>query len=283
MHKSLRAAVPIAVVVGLVAASPAAAEKAAPKAKAAGDPVVELTYPSIVQVRVNRTERALERATKKIENGKPEAEVAATMKVVRRQLASAWRGAKYVIRTAPPPVPEEDADAARVKAHKSGAAPAGPTYASPADTGFLVLGLQHQVATETVQLIDGSHGTGLDALSTTLYSALNRRDAALQDILTLAPPVPCDPEDEDCAVPPADEARVRARSAGDPPVQTTFADVMPNLPPQLDDESQAIQGTLTDATDLTAGGRRLLSLALPQITAAKNIVNTNWPPIPQED
>ena len=231
---------------------------------------------------MNSTEKALERATKKIENGKP-VEAATTMKVVRRQLGSAWRGTKYVIRTTPPPPPEEDAEAASVKARTSGDGPVGPTYASPADTAFLVLSLQHEVAAETVQLIDGSHGTGLNALSTTLYFALDRRDQAIQDILTLAPPVPCDPEDEDCAVPGAEEARVRARASGDAPVVTTFADVMPNLPPQLDDETQAIQGTLSDATDLTAGGRNLLNLALPQIAATKTVVNTNWPPIPQED
>jgi hypothetical protein len=283
MRSPLKIAIPIAVAVGLIAASPAAAEKPSAKAKAAGTDAVELTYPSIVQVRVNRTEKALERATKKIENGKPDAEVASTMKVVRRQLGAAWRGARYVIRTTPPPPPEEDADLARVRAHKSGDAPVGPTLASPADTGVLVLGLQHEVATETVQLIDGAHGTGLAALSTTLYYALDSRDRAIQDILTLAPPVPCDPEDEDCEVPGADDARVRARSAGDAPVVTTFADVMPNIPPQLDDETQAIQGTLSDATDLTAGGTRLLNLALPQIAATKTVVNTNWPPIPAED
>jgi hypothetical protein len=284
MRSPLKAAIPIAVAVGLVAASPAAADTPSAKAiaKAAGGDAVELTYPSIVQVRVNRTENALERATKKIENGKP-VEAANTMKVVRRQLGAAWRGAKYVIRTTPPPPPEEDADAASVKARTSGDGPVGPTLASPADTAFLVLSLQHEVAAETVQLIDGSHGTGLNALSTTLYFALDRRDQAIQDILTLAPPVPCDPEDEDCEVPGADEARVRARASGDAPVVTTFADVMPNVPPQLDDETQAIQGTLSDATDLTAGGRNLLNLALPQIAATKTVVNTNWPPIPQED
>jgi hypothetical protein len=279
MRSPFKAAIPVAVAVGLVAASPAAADaKPSPKAKAAGDPVVELTYPSIVQVRVSRTENALERATRKIENGKPEAEIARTLKVVRRQLAAAWRGARYVIRTTPPPVAEE----ARVRARASGDPPTGPTYAAPPETAFRVLTLQHDVATSVVQLIDGSHGTGLNALSTTLYLALDRRDQAIQDILTLAPPVPCDPEDEDCAAPPANEARVRARASGDP-VAATFDIVMPNVAPQIDDETQAIQGTLIDATDLTAGGRRLLSLALPQIAATKTVVNTNWPPIPQED
>jgi hypothetical protein len=284
MRSPLKAAIPLAVAVGLVAASPAAAEKPTPKAKAAGDPVVELTYPSIVRARVARTERALERATKKIENGKS-VEAATTFKVVRRQLAAAWRGAKYVIRTTPPPPAEE----ARVRARAAGDPPTGPVYAAPADTAFRVLTLQHDVAAEIAQLIDGSHGTGLDALSTTLYLSLDRRDAALRDILTLAPPAPC-PDPEDCEVeepeepeePGADAAGVRAHAAGDP-VASTFETVMPNVAPQIDDEIQTYQGLLSDATDLTAGGRRLLQAANNQAAATKTVVNTNWPPIPQED
>ena len=106
--RSLRAIVPLAVAASLVAVSPAAADAKAPakaKAKAAGSDVVQVIYPSLVQVRIGRTERALERATRKVENNKV-AEAATTLKVVRRQLAAAWRGTKYVIRTAPPPVPE---------------------------------------------------------------------------------------------------------------------------------------------------------------------------------
>jgi len=124
--RSIRAALPLALAVSLVAVSPAAADAKAPsKAQASGGDVVDLTYPSIVQARVDRTERALERATKKIENGKP-ADAATTLKVVRRQMAAAWRGPKYVIRTAPPAPPADDA---RVNARKSGDAPAAQCQA----------------------------------------------------------------------------------------------------------------------------------------------------------
>jgi hypothetical protein len=285
MRSAIRAAVPLAVAVGLVAAGPAAADAKSPaKAHASGGDVVELTYPTIVQSRVTRTRRALNRATDRIEDGQPVL-AAASLKVVRRQLGAAWRGAKYVIRTTPPP-PAEEASVRR-RARASGDPATGPTYAAPADTGFKVLSLQHRVAGEMVQLIDGAHGTGLNALSTTLYFALNRRDQAIQDILTLAPPAPADDEEapdepEDPADPGADAARVVARAAGDP-VVTTFDTVMPNVVPQLDDETQAIVGTETDATDLTAGGRRLLNAAEAQIARTKTVVNTNWPPIPAED
>ncbi len=270
--RSIRAALPLAVAVSLVAVSPAAADAKAPaKAKASGTDVVELTYPSIVQARVGRTERALERATKKIENGKP-ADAATTLKVVRRQMAAAWRGAKYVIRTAPP-APPEDAEDARVNARKSGDPATGPTYAGPADTAFRVLTLQHDVASGVVSLIDGSSGTGLDALSTTLNLVNDRRDQALAYILSVAPPVP--PED-------AEDARARKSQDEDagPP---TFDVVMPNLGPQLVDELQAIDGTMADATDLTAGGRRLLTAADNQVTKTNAFVTTNWPLVPAED
>jgi len=269
--RSIKAALPLALAVGLIAAAPAAADaKAPPKAHASGGDVVDLVYPSIVQVRIGRTERALERATERIENGQPVADSASTLKVVRRQLAAAWRGAKYVIRTTPPPPAEE----ASVRARQAGDPPAGPTYATPPDTAFRVLTLHHDVSSAMVQLIDGSHGTGLDALATTLNLANDRRDAALAYILTVAPPVPPDAED----------ARVRARTSQEEEDDVpTFDTVMPNLGPQLDDELQVIDGTATDATDLTAGGRRLLTAADAQVTRTKAVVTANWPLVPPED
>ena len=58
--RSLKAMVPLAVAASLVAVSPAAADaKASVKAKAAGTDAVQLIYPSLVQVRIGRTERAL--------------------------------------------------------------------------------------------------------------------------------------------------------------------------------------------------------------------------------
>jgi hypothetical protein len=266
MRSIHRAAVPLAIAAGLAAGSPAAADdRPAAKARASGSPTVELIYPSIVSKRIARTQRALERATERYEEGSP-LDAVRTFKVVRRQMAAAWRGARYVIRTAPPPVDPEDLARVRVRARASGD-PVGPTYATPPDTGFAVLTLQHDVVTEVVQLIDGSHGTGLDALSRTLFLALDRRDQAIQDIRTLAPPVP--PED-------------LARASQDDEL-VTFDTVMPNTIAQFDDELQAITGTSLDATDLTAGGRRLLSLASAQITRTRATVNSIWPPIPPED
>ena len=80
----------------------------------------------------------------------------------------------------------------------------------------------------------------------------------------LAPPAP---RSEDIA-------RVRARKSQEEDEVVTFDTVMPNTIAQFDDELQTIAGTLTDATDLTAGGRRLLNRAADQVTATKARVNT---------
>jgi hypothetical protein len=268
--RSIRAVVPLALALGVVATAPGAAVAKAPaKAKASGSDVVDLTYPSLVRVRIARAERALERATRKVEHAKP-AEAAVTLKVVRRQLAASWRGAKYVVRTAPPPPVEEDAW--RPPARKSGDAPTGPTYASAPETAVRVLELQHTVAAEVAQLIDGAHGTGLDALSRTLNFTNDRRESAMSYILSVAPP------------PPAEEDRVRARkSQEEDAAAPTFDILMPAVIPDLDDEIQGIEGLKSDATDLTAGGRRLLNAAEAQIERTKAFVNTHWPPVPPED
>src|SRR4051812_24056371 len=120
-------------------AAPARAD-GPPGAHASGGDVVPLIYPSLVETRVMRAERALRRATGHFEDGDAAAG-ATSLKVVRRQMSPAWRGARYVIRTAPPPADE---------ARASGDGPVGPVYASPAETAFAVLSLQHEVAAGVV-------------------------------------------------------------------------------------------------------------------------------------
>jgi hypothetical protein len=268
MRSPMRAAVPLAVAAGLIAAAPAAQAEPAPAARAAGGAVSEPTYPSAVRTRVGRTERALERAIKKIEAGKQD-EAAVTLKVVRRQLAASWRAARYIVRTAPPPAPPVDDKAVKGRARASGGAPAGLTFASPPETAVRVLTLQHDVAADVAQLVDGAHGSGLAPISTTLNLALDRRDAALRDILRLAPPAP---------PVPADKARASQEDA--PP---TFDTLMPGIVPQFDDEIQGIDVLKSDATDVTAGGLRLLNAAEAQLGRTKAFVTTTWPPAPVGD
>jgi len=77
-----------------------------------------------------------------------------------------------------------------------------------------------------VQLVDGSRGAALNALSRTLFLALDRRDRAIEDIRLLAPPAP---HSEDIA-------RVRARKSQEEDEVVTFETVIPNTIAQFDDE-----------------------------------------------
>jgi hypothetical protein len=269
MRFTSRVLAPLGLVAALAATAPATAgAEATPPAHAAGGDVVVLTYPSLVKTRVARARRALRRAVNQLEDGQP---ADAKLTIVRRQMAAAWRGAKYIIRTTPPPPPAEDR--AWPGAQASGDGPTGPTKAAPADTAFMAITLQHKVAAGMIQSADGSDDTSLVAISTTLQFALDQRDQAIRDIVAFAPPSP----------PADDRAAPTARTSGDGPVVATFETVMPNAIDQLDDELQAIDGIKSDAEDLTAGGRRLLTAATTQIARTRGVVNRTWPPIPEED
>ena len=62
--------------------------------------------PSLVQTRLTRIDKALERLTEDV-NDVDAVHAPKAGKVVRRQLAAAWRGARYYITHAPPPPAEE--------------------------------------------------------------------------------------------------------------------------------------------------------------------------------
>jgi hypothetical protein len=263
----------LTVAVAMASSGPATAGAQPPAAHASGGEAIVLTYPSLVKARVTATRRALKRAAVCLEDGRP-AQGAAALRLARRQMAAAWRGARYVMRTTPPPV----ADEARVPshAHASGGGPTGPTRAAPADTALLVLTLHHAVAASTIQLVDGATGSSLAALVTTLDSALAQRDTAIQDIRTLAPPSPL-----------AEEDRVRgkalAHASGGEPTVSSFATLMPDVVTHVDDEVQEIDGILSESPDLSATGRRGLRAAITRLSRTRATVNALWPPIPVED
>src|ERR1700759_3013630 len=93
--------VPAVLAAGLAAAAPASAAPHALAPVARGD--VPPPLPSLVQTRITRTENALDRLTNYVDDGDT-AGVTRTGKVIRRQLAAAWRGAVYYIENPPPPV-----------------------------------------------------------------------------------------------------------------------------------------------------------------------------------
>jgi hypothetical protein len=265
------APVALAAVIAVAIAVPAGASAGAPQpARSAGSDVVVLTYPSLVRSRVGATRRALKRATQQLEDGQV-ARAVGRLAVVRSKLSASWRGARYVIRTTPPPVADEAWIRPSVQA--SGDGPTGPALAGPADTALLVLTLQHDVTAEMVDQLDEAPTGGVAALGATLRFALAQRDRALRDIRALAPPAPAQ----------EDRAPRHARASGDGPVVATFETVMPQVIPQLDDELQAIDGLRSDATGLTPAARGYLGAAGTRIARTRATVKRLWPPIPAED
>lgn len=255
-----RKAVSALLAVGAVAALPAAAG-AAPvretakhhKAHAAGGDVAP-TLPSIVRVRIDRGTKALDRAADYVDRDMPDRAVASLLNA-RRNMYAAWRGAQYVIETAPPP-PAAEARV-HVRAHASGTAAVGTTYADPVTTAVAALGFQHTVATSAFGLLDGAKGTLRDSVSTTMFAALNRRDAAIAYIHSL--PVP-------------DPATL-------PEGAVTADMLMPGIVPDLDDELQQTAGLLKGGA-LTPGEKRVMSQAEFQVFQTEQTVNTYWPPLP---
>ncbi|HEY2602991.1 MAG TPA: hypothetical protein VGI67_15650 [Thermoleophilaceae bacterium] len=218
-----------------------------------------------MRVRVNRAEKALNNAGKYVDNEKPAKAVIALLHA-RQNMYAAWKGAVYVIQTAPPP-PADSAKVNHAKAHKSGGAPVGTVYADPVTTAVAVLGLQHDVATTGFGLADGAKGALLGAVNTTVFAALDRRDAAITFIQQLPPP-------------PAADAKVHAHKAGGA-VVADFATLMPGVAGDVADEIQQIQGVTQDgAVDPT--GKRILKDALVQDILTENTINTLWPPVPAD-
>jgi hypothetical protein len=275
---SPRVVLPLILAIGLIAASPASAKTAhshGHKVQASGGGATALTYPSIVNRRLVRGEKALDRASDYVDQDQPDKAIPSLLNA-RRNMYAAWRGAKYVIDHAPPPAPVE-AGSVRVRrgsVHKSGGA-VGPALATPPDTAFAVLGLQHDVATTAFGLIDGAKGTLLKAVNTTIFAALNRRDQAIAYIHQVAPPAP-----------PVEAGSLRAKrhdavhkSGG--AVAATFDTVMPGLVPQLDDELQQIEAQ-QDGGAVVPTGKKILNDAELQVTKTERTVNQFWPPLPAD-
>jgi len=261
-HKAVLAA---ALAVGLVTGLPAAANADhAPKAgaHAAGDAAPPV-LPSAVRVRIKRGENALDKAGEYVDKGQPDKAVN-SLRGARSNMYAAWRAAKYGIEHAPPPPAEEG----KITAHASADdAPVGTVYATPEETAVAVLGYQHDVVAGTMGLVDGAKGTLRDALSTTLFAAMDRRDSAIAYIHTIP-------------VPPAEEGKITAHASQDDEV-VGFDVLMPGVVVDLDDE-QAQAAEILAGGALTPGEKRIVRLANAQSVTTENNVNTFWPPVPAE-
>jgi|1186.fasta_scaffold09065_3 hypothetical protein len=269
------ALLPLALVAGLAGASPAAAatHHTASRHLKGGD--APPTIPSLVQTRITRTENALERLDRYVDNQNA-TKVTAVSKVIRRQTSAAWRGAVYYLRTAPPPVIADSLASVRGKRRTLHGGAIGPVVADQFTTAVAVFGLAHDVSAETIMLVDGAHGNTLTALNRTLFWTLDKRDAMVQTAETFEPPPAPDA---------AGAARTRPRLRplkGTAVAGGSFAPLMPAVTAGLDDEIQGAAGLLSDATNLGVRGPRILRNAESQILLTEHTINTLWPPVPAE-
>ena len=273
-----RALLPLAVAAGLAAAASPAAAADAPKAQASGGDVPPVV-PSLIQTRITRAENALERLTEKVDD-QDSAGVVRVSKVIRRQTAAAWRGAKYYLRTAPPPVAEDAALNARTRSFKQDD-PVGPVVADQFVSAVAVFGLVHDVASQSIELTDGAHGNTLVGLSKTLFWSLDKRDAMVQDAKAFEPVV--EPDAAAARKLKAITSSDGSRKLMDDPVGGSFAVLMPEITAGLADEMQHIEGLRADATDLTAKGKSILRQAMSQVLLTQHTINVIWPPAPVDD
>ena len=241
------------------------------RARAAGSDGPPPVLPSIVRTRIARGTKAIERAGDWVDQD-DNTKAVVSLRNARRNMYAAWRGAVDVVENAPPaPPPADDLGRVRVRvrvmAHKSA------TYVSPEETAVAVLNFQHDLATAAFGLLDGAKGQLRDAVSTTMFAALNRRDLAITYIHGRPVPPP----------PPPDLARASAKAhASDDDPAPTFATLMPGVVPDLDDELGQTKGLVRGGA-LTPGEKRIMGQARAQILEAKDLVTTWWPPLPADD
>ena len=257
------------------AAAPTAS--APPVAHAAGGDVAVTLLPAIVNTRLVRTQKLLESAAEYQDLGDG-ANAVKALAAARSNLAKTWSGAKFYIKNAPPPVAAEAGLKVPVKvpvkvkagAHASGGAIAGASpYADIYATTAAVLTLDHTVATTALGLMDTASATVLPALNSTVFAALNSRDAAVAYVHSLP-------------VPPATEAGIKLNAhASGAPVVAGWSTTMQPVLFDTDDELMQIDGLRASAA-ISASRTRLLDLAEAQITKTARNINRFWPPLPAE-
>jgi hypothetical protein len=273
MH-SLRGTLPLALAVGLVVAAPAAAAPG-PIARTAGSDAAPPVYPGLVNTRLVRTQKALDRAVDYADDGATDKAVSA-LYTARLQVKLAWRAGKYAIEHAPPAAPGDDllqrlrARAHRARTHRIVRVRVrASAVADPYTTGGGVLDMQHVVAQTAIGMIDTAHGRLRDNLSRTIFTALDQRDAAVAYIHSI-----------DVPPPPGDGLIARASGA---PVGGSWATVMPPVTEEVDDEINQIEGALALSSTLGVGIKRVLQDAEFQAVKTQRTINQYWPPVPGDD
>src|SRR3954447_27030906 len=262
-----------ALVIASIAALPAVAASSSPidgakiGARAAGGSAAPPKLPAIVGRRITRGEKALDRAADYADRDLPD-RAARSLTRAGSYMSAAWRGATYVIRNAPA-APRSSSSRAHRQARASGSGDSGAVYATAEETGVAVLGYEHDVASASLDLLDGAESALKDAVNNTLFAALNDRDQAIAYIHKR----PSQPASGSRLDP---KARLSGGGGGG-----TWDSLMPGIVPDLGDEIQQARG-LIGAGALAPDGQHVAAQAKAQILETKDNVNTWWPPLPPD-
>jgi hypothetical protein len=260
---SLRTMALIALGAALVVAAPAvgtsvsSSQGANPPAQIAGGDVAP-PLPSLVNTRLVRAQSALASATADFDQNQP-AQAVVPVGAAVSNVTKAWGAEKYIIKTTPPP-PAGDGIL------PDGGAVGVAAYAGPEDTGFAVLSAQHDIVVTSVGMVETTNAALQKSLLSSITSAQAATETAIRYIHSIAPP------------PPPADAGVQPDGGA---VGSTWAIVMPNLVPLLDDEIQEITGRKA-LNKFPAAVQTALTNAQAKAITAKNLVNQWWPPVPAD-
>jgi hypothetical protein len=284
---SRRTTLLLGLVASLAVALPAGADAKSPVAHSAGGDAPPLN-PSVVGVPLARADKAIDAAADAVDEGNGAGAVG-PLRASRRYMIRAYRGAKFLIAQTPP-VPPEDAEAARVtrkisrlarrsvRASHAGVTSrhgwiqaqasqefAPPVFADTATAVFNVFQGQYNLATSAVGMLPDVQGALLQRVQTSLNTAIILRNRLVKIVAAAAPPVP--PED--------------AQAAQEEGEATTFDVVMPGVSILLGDEIQQMQATQQDTTVPPASNAVLVN-ALAADNQILTQVNTLWPPVAED-
>jgi hypothetical protein len=253
-----------------------AAAVTAGSAAAGGDAGPPL-YPSAVNVQLVRAEALLTKATEYQDEGDA-AHAVSALTQARSHMRKAWVAAKYVIDHAPPPVAADGGFPARAKAvpkrgvpkakarTSGGALPGASPFADEYTTAGGVFNLQHDVAATALGMLDTASGTLLTQVNTTLFAALNARDAAIAYIHKVEP------------APAAGAGSTAAHSSGGA-IVGGWGSTMSGVAPYVDDEVQQME-VLRTTLNLSTGRKAIVNAAEVQDVRTSKNINTLWPPAP---
>jgi hypothetical protein len=257
----------------IVASAGASAPQASapPVAHASGGGVTVVLIPGLVNTRLVRTQKLVDSAAEYQDLG-DDANAVKALAAARSNLTKAWTAAKFYIQNAPAPVAAAGgmkvASTVKTGAHASGGAIVGASpYADMYVTTGAVLALDHTVASTALGLMDNASATVLPALNSTVFAALNSRDAAITYIHSLPPP-------------PAAAAGIKAPAhASGTAIVAGWDTTMQAILFDNDDELMQTD-SLRAAGTLSAARTRLLDLVEAQVSKTTRNVNRFWPPLP---